>query len=812
MPRDEYGSYGSVPTTPNQGVSGANLNVRASPDTFGAKVGEAASGFGRQVQEIGDHFGQIVTEAKVNDDYANKYIPQATQLKSQYDSLRGQDKIAGYDNYINNLNTLNKQFIESQPGLLGQKAMSGMTTRYTSGEVTGAKSELVASQKIFADKAAGDTILANLGVAAQNYNNPQIVDSVEQQNDNHVLIQSIDNGVDPNDEIGKSLIADAQKNTKGQMATGMIQKAFNSGDAVSANALRAHYSDWIPGYQKLALDSTLHTQNIQITSKEAGTALMAGKPIPSAIGAPEVGVQALVANTAKRSEVDPNHALTVLRIESSNGQNLGSRGTLGQDKESAGKPLDEQAKVLCDNLKTASLQASAALSRPSEPWETYVVYQQGAGGGPALLKGAQENPNANAVEVLSKFYKSPKDALSAVNGNGGNSTMSASDFVDHIKQVYNDNAKRANCDFGDTDNPGEAIIKPHQTIGVTVQPAASPVQTWLNFEKKYTNIQIQINAIPNYEVREGIARYIEGKRQEYARGASIYKNVLVNQAAQLAVDPKFISSEMIPPEMRAALATDNPDSLKYLDTRAEYNHDKATGNNTKDMREYGAGFYNLFNKVHSLGDDKINSIAELQKHVGQDGDLTIAGYDRLSKELAGKNTPEGDSIGIAKKNFLALAKQQISGQDDILRIRDPKGEENYQRFLSAALPAYDQGIAEGKSAIDLLNPDSKDYIGKTIPSFKRTLAEQMADMEKASEGLVGIPSQPEKIESGMIASAIHNFASLIGAIPEKSNVDINTPEGLRNALITGKITRQEAEAEAIKRGYVRPKINTPLAQ
>lgn len=802
---DTYGELGSVPTTENSGVSGAGISANASPAAFGANVGQTISGAGEQAEQLSNHFAQIATEAKVNDDYANKYIPAAAKLRENFDSLRGQDKIAGYDGYVSGLQDLNKQFTSMQSGSYGQKLMSSQINRHVEGEIFGAKRELVASQNEFADQSRWDIIKANNDMAAQNYDNAPLVKSYQEQNDNHILVHSIDQGVNPNDDAGKSFISDAQKSTTGQMAGGMIRQAVNKGDMVSANALRANYADSMPGYQKLTLDNTLHAENIRQGSIQTITSIKTGQPIPEAIGAPPSQVQAVVADTAKSSGIDPNHALAVLRIESSNGQNLGSRGTIGQDKESQGKPLGDQAKALCDNLKTAETQATSALGRQAQPWEGYVTYQQGAGGGPALLKAAEDNPNMSAVEVLSKFYNNPKDALSAVNANGGNSTMSASDFVDHIKQTYQDSVQKSNCDFGDYTTPGDAIMAPHQTPGVTVQPAASPIQSQLNFEKKVPAYMDQINSIPNNEVRAGVMKQFNQERTRYQDAATAYKNVLVNQAGQLAADPKFTSMEQVPPEVHAALATDHPQTLTYLENRAEYNKNHTSGNNTKDMREYGNGFYDLFKAIHTTQDDpsKINSISELQSHIGKDGDLTIAGYDRLSKELQGKSTPEGEAESIMKKQFLETAKQQISGKDDNYGIKDPKGEEMYLKFLANVLPAYDQGRSDGKSAAELLNPESSSYVGKSIGSFKRTQAQMLADMERESPSIT-----PEEEPS-----TLRKLFS-VGLKDELRPGYINTPEGLKQAVINGKMTRQEAEAEAIKRGYIRQgsKISAPLAE
>lgn len=804
---DEYGSSGSVPTVENQGVSGAGISVHATPEDFGAGIGNAIAGAGKETADIANHFMQIATEAKVNDDYANNYVPQAAQLRQKYDSLQGQDKVAGYGDYINSLKGLNEQLTNAQPGVLGQKSMSALINKHIEGETFGASRELVQSQKDFSNKSTYDMLKANNGMAAQAYDNQPLVDSVIQQNNNHILMQHIDDGHNPNDPYSADIIKQAQDANTGEMATGMIKTAINSGDSVSANALRANYANVMPGYQKTMLDNTLHAANIQQTSAQTIKAITSGAPVPPAVGAPAPQVQALVADTAKSSEVDPNHALTVLRIESADGQNLGSRGTLGQDKESAGKPLEDQAKALCDNLKAAGAQTSTALGRPAEPWEAYLTYQQGSGGGPALLKAAQENPDMKAVDVLSKFYSSPKDALSAINGNGGNVTMSAGDFVDHIKQVYTDNAKRANCNFADDTTPGNAILTPHQTPGVTVQPAVSPTQALLNFDKKAPALLSQINAIPNDEQRAGVMKAFQQERQRYTEASTAYSNVLVNQAGQMAADPKFTSMSQVPPELQSALAADHPQTLTYMETRAQYNLDHQGGASTKDMREYGNGFYNLFNSVHSSGDDKITSLTQLQKHVGPNGDLTIAGYDRLSKELQGKNTPDGESEGLMKKQFFANAKQQISGKDETLGIADPKGEENYLKFMAHALPAYDAGRGQGKSAAQLLDPDSSDYIGKSIQSFKRPLAQQLVDMENTAQA--SLPATPAP-QHGAVAMGIHHFAQAIGAIPEDKD-EYSSIEGLRQAFFSGKLTKEQAEAEAIKRGYAKPANSTPKA-
>jgi len=52
----------------------------------------------------------------------------------------------------------------------------------------------------------------------------------------------------------------------------------------------------------------------------------------------------------------------------------------------------------------------------------------------------------------------------------------------------------------------------------------------------------------------------------------------------------------------------------------------------------------------------------------------------------------------------------------------PKATRFNLKFLAQALPAFDAGKQAGKSAVQLLDPDSPDYIGQSIALFQHPLA------------------------------------------------------------------------------------------
>jgi hypothetical protein len=94
-----------------------------------------------------------------------------------------------------------------------------------------------------------------------------------------------------------------------------------------------------------------------------------------------------------------------------------------------------------DHWLAAGRGARAALGRAPTPADQYVMYQQGAGGGAALLRPA--NANRPAWEVLLPSYQreygdsAERVAKSAVTRNGGTLDMTAAQFAQSIRDYWN---------------------------------------------------------------------------------------------------------------------------------------------------------------------------------------------------------------------------------------------------------------------------------------------------------------------------------------------------------------------------------------
>lgn len=565
--------YNPVASVESGGGGGTTSGVRANAATFGAQVGEAVSGAGKQLFDISEHYAKEATESKANDILANEWSPTIAKLRTDYDSLQGQDKVHGYQPYISSLRETRNAFLAKASTPLEKEIISNYTRQHVVQEEQGATRELAAWQKDFSQQSTYDLIKANANNASKYYNDPKVVESTVRMNDALITKNSIDNGVDPNSEDGKAIIGEAQRESTGKLAVGMIDRATATGDIAQAYKIRQQFGPTIPGNMQLVVDETLHQQSMQQTGAATVSALRTGKPVPNAVGAPPSQVQAVVANTAVSHGLDHNDALAVLRIESNDGQNVGQRGDIGQTGK--GGDLNEQAQNLVIEKKKANDAATKALGRVATPAEGYICYQQGGAGGATLLKVAESGSQQTAVDALLPFYKSRKIALEAVVKNGGNAAMTCSDFVDFLKNKYDSNAKRSSVELAGPPTSGtsvgEAILKPHLEAGPVVQPGASPTQDLINFNKKAPEMLSKINGIPNIEMRKGVLEKYNSERTMYEGASRAYLQAKINEAMVIATKPDFTSMSQLPPELYSALALDHPQTIPLLERRAESN-------------------------------------------------------------------------------------------------------------------------------------------------------------------------------------------------------------------------------------------------
>ena len=208
----------------------------------------------------------------------------------------------------------------------------------------------------------------------------------------------------------------------------------------------------------------------------------------------------------------------------------------------------------------------------------------------------------------------------------------------------------------------------------------------------------------------------------------------------------------------------------------------------KDRPEalYGKDFYDIYRRVHLPEDDpaKISNPDAIYPMVQRGSGLTPAGADRIIQEIRGKKTAEGEAEKQLMAQFFKNARGQISGTNEGLGIHDPKGDELFQRFQVQAFQAYDEGRKAGKSPYVLLNPDSPDYVGKSVSQYKRPTSEWFSDVidSPSSAAPVTAPFDPNTVKSA---------------------------DELIAAYSAGKVDRATAQRIAIDRGWAVRKTSAP---
>lgn len=152
----------------------------------------------------------------------------------------------------------------------------------------------------------------------------------------------------------------------------------------------------------------------------------------------------------------------------------------------------------------------------------------------------------------------------------------------------------------------------------------------------------------------------------------------------------------------------------------------------------------VWERIHLPDGDprKLNDENELN---GMFGRLGIEWIKTFRAEIQGRRTGDGEIESQLKNGVIDIAKGQLTKSNPLTGIRDPIGDEQYQKFMSVFLKEYQAQRLQGKSPMDLLDPEKPDYLGKHILRFKRSEKQIMQDMVRgmnAQPGLVDAATAP----------------------------------------------------------------------
>ncbi len=136
----------------------------------------------------------------------------------------------------------------------------------------------------------------------------------------------------------------------------------------------------------------------------------------------------------------------------------------------------------------------------------------------------------------------------------------------------------------------------------------------------------------------------------------------------------------------------------------------------------------LFNRIHLPDDDpnKLTDENELNKYAGNG--VSFPDLNRLRGEIQGRGTEAGRIESDMRKNVLEIAKGKLTKSNALTGFKDPVGDEQYAKFLAGFADDYQAMRQAGKSARELLDPKSPDYLGANMDQYVRTPQQIMRDL------------------------------------------------------------------------------------
>lgn len=628
--------FSGVPEVQQQSPAGAFEHVQATPQEFGAGVGQAEQGLGQSVQKFGDVLAQnaIRLQEQTNDRDANqainKYMQAAGDEWAKYGSMQGQQAFDYRPTYQKNLSDLRDQFGAALPTDAARLAYDNysrfMTTRWVNQGAEHAAAGLRQSYSLTNQQSFESSVQQGI----LNQNDPTQVALAAARAASSMRQDAVNqHGATPEqaaaaEQKGRSLFY--TKLFGDMIKTGGVDKAQKY-----YNVVRPH----LDGDSILAIDREMQPANDRAAgdaaAQDAYIAAVGMNP-----GNQDPIVRGAIIDQANKSGVNPSVALTVAQIESHMGASPDTPGNshkgvfqLG-DKEWAsigGTEANRGDKVAQSQLGTqwvagAQKAASDALGRPAEGWETYMVHQQGTEGGRALLTAPS---GESAVDALTPAYKGNRaQATRAITNNGGSADMTAQQFTAMWQTRY-------------AAASGQASGAVFPTSGDARQPL--------------TGDQI-LAAVNGVENRPGLnPGGVEWARRKVEQRLSAFNQAL-HADAQNAINGIATKILQNPYSVSMTDIATNPhltgtEKISMSNELVRLQSGRAQGEGTS----FGPIIDQVNAPIGSPG--RINSDRDLVPFF-QDGKLTFSGYEKAKAFIKDRDAPDGPALKAAQDRWQTL--------------------------------------------------------------------------------------------------------------------------------------------------------------
>lgn len=351
---------------------------------------------------------------------------------------------------------------------------------------------------------------------------------------------------------------------------------------------------------------------------------------------------------------------------------------------------------------------------------------------PRLIRQAEIVTGFSAHQPIDIHNPATREKMiSAIVGNEGNLHPGVGDAIHNV--VANEPATMMQL----TQDPATAQVLGEAGPGALQVPGLS--QKLLEIQNSGANPRTKLEAT-RLAIETYNARYTDQERARTLREQQI-KDASESRANQVVTDALSPNPTITAQQIGADPALTWQTKLHLTEAL------KKEGTPGQEAAAYGPGFWSAYQGVTAAPGDpsRITDMNQILRRAGPNGDLTLAGVEKLSQTLAATKKPEAQGDAKMQAGALAYAKHQLSFEADYgtFKVRDPKGEDAFNiGFTPAFFKYWQDGLAAGKSPAELV---SKDAIDRLVTPFKRPPAELMKDQLEAGtqgEAQAAAPSGP----------------------------------------------------------------------
>lgn len=799
-PEDNYNSAPSVNPTTN--APNDYLNIRATPDAFGAQVGQSLQKLGATVQQ-GDNQASdylIQKQGMINETAASngdsQYQVTSGKILSDYKQNLGFAAANAAPDAIKAVQDQREQIRSSLGNSMAKRAFDQLTLRSQGFAIRDINDHVDTQLK----QAHTDSATNGRELAINNGSDPTIANDPVRSADNlaaikfytqqlaqaHGLITPGPDGkittdsnhdpvfdtTTPEGQSGKAYYDNEMDKATGQFWENRIRILGSDpekGDWMKANQVFQDNRSQIPPETQAKISAMLYgpIHNAQTRSVADGVINQADADYTASISGSFNG---------KFNTDQLSHA--IIGQESGGNPNVkdsvsGAVG-IGQIMPSTfaefAKP-GEDIRNSADNLAVHNrMIAKYSQDYKGDPERISVAYYSGPGNvsppgfpTPWLVDKVGPSENGKPGVSTAAYVAGVVKRLGSAGGNVQYQTK-----ADYYEQHLGDIINKAGNDY--------AALHPDDTVGIDQAKA---------YAESYVRTQITTARMSQRADYDLVQRAVNG---EFSNGQ------LLTSPQQLLSSPNK--------DVRDAyqrFSVENPIGWQ------NFNKNVITANAHGQANNYGTDFWKYYERVNLPEGDpnKIKDPSTLYSAVGggPDAPITNTGLGILTGQLGKMSTPGGVAFQQAEHNFFSQMRGHITGTDKVPGITDKNGDTLFEKFMMDTLPRIQAGQSQGKTPGQLFDPKSADYVGKNLTSFQRPLDKTLKDM---SDAVMSKTVDAGTIFSGANPTNNNLLGNIHYGLRTKSMSTDDAKKALNQAYLSKQITKEQALKFGTDNGFYIP--------